>query len=187
MNAFKIFWSKIFIQINPLLAGVSSVASYLLFPEEGFKIWCHVIWFAALLDLLTKCFAIFSNSIRKEKSFRKGIYMAFKSKAFSSEIFYKKMIVKLLSYLVIQILVNLSLYIDALGTMNMAIASVIYGFIFLREFASNIENLIEAGADGLEPLLYWIRKKAENPLDDKCSCEKPKESDQKEKNDEKQD
>ena len=40
-----------------------------------------------------------------------------------------------------------------------AVATVVYSFLFFREFASNIENLIEAGADYLKPLLFWVRKR----------------------------
>ena len=39
------------------------------------------------------------------------------------------------------------------------VATVVYAFLFFREFSSNIENLIDAGADYLKPLLFWVKKK----------------------------
>lgn len=159
MYEFQRFWAKVFDTVNPFLASISAGITFLLFPEKAFETWSLVIWYATALDLITKCFAIFILSIRKEKSFVKGIYMAFKTREFNSDTFYHKTIVKIVSYLVIQILVGLSMRLPSIGTVNMVAATVIYNCVFWREFASNIENLIDAGADYLQPLLFWVKKK----------------------------
>jgi hypothetical protein len=167
MNVFQGFWGKVFNTVNPFFVSLSAAVTFLLFPEKAFEMWSIAIWTATALDLLTKNFAIFFNSIRKEKSIQKGIYMAIKTRTFSSDIFYHKTVVKVVSYLVIQILVGLSMRLSLIGTVNIVVATVIYNFVFWREFASNIENLIEAGADYLYPLLFWVKKKERESMDDK--------------------
>jgi hypothetical protein len=159
MNELLNFWEKVFNSVNPVFAVISAITTFLLFPDQSFVMWSIAIWTATALDLLTKNFAIFIVSIRKEKSLQKGVFMAFKTKAFSSDIFYHKTVVKVVSYLVIQILVGMSMRITLIGTVNMVIATIIYNFIFWREAASNIENLVDAGAGYLQPLLFWIKKK----------------------------
>ncbi|MCX7771719.1 MAG: hypothetical protein N2376_01225 [Clostridia bacterium] len=170
------FWDKVFKQVNPLFAGATSVISFLIFPTEAFIGWSMAIWIATLLDLLTKCFSIFSKCIRRYKSFTLGIFMAFKTKEFSSETFYRKTVVKVVSYLVIQILVGLSMRLALVGAVNMAVSTIIYNFVFWREAASNIENLIDAGADYLQPLLFWMKKKSSNALENEGTPEPGPES-----------
>ena len=106
---------------------------------------------AVALDLVTRWFAIFMKN--------GGIIASIKSKAFNSDTLFRRTALKVISYLVIQILAGLSFRVAPLVQANVIIAAIIYAFLFFREFASNIENLIDAGADELKPLLFWVKKK----------------------------
>ena len=72
---------------------------------------------------------------------------------------YEKTSIKIVSYLVIMILAGLSMRFVDIPYISNIVATVVYAFLFFREFASNIENLIDAGADYLKPLLFWVKKK----------------------------
>jgi len=167
VNGFYSFWSKVFNSVNPIFAAVSAAVTFLIFPDQCFVMWNIVIWTVTAIDLLTKIFSIFIKCIRKEKSIFKGVYMAFKTREFNSDTFFHKTVVKIVSYLTIQILVGLSMRISLIGVVNMAVAIIIYNFIFWREFASNIENLIDAGAEYLRTLLFWIKKRESDVFNEK--------------------
>jgi hypothetical protein len=77
---------------------------------------------------------------------------------------YKKTSVKIISYLVIQILAGLSMRLVDIPYVSNIVATVVYAFLFFREFSSNIENLIDAGADYLKPLLFWVKKQEKEVL-----------------------
>jgi uncharacterized protein YacL len=127
-----------------------------MFPEKSFAAWCAALWIAVILDLFTRWYAIFKKA--------GGIRKAIKSKAWNSRDMYAKTSIKIVSYLVIQILAGLSMRLFDIPYISNIVATVIYAFLFFREFASNIENLIEAGADYLKPLLFWVKKQEKEVL-----------------------
>lgn len=143
--------------VKPAVALFWAIISYLIFPDESFVAWCIALWVAMFLDVLTRWFAIFTKS--------GGIKKALKTKAWNSEAMYKKTGIKIVSYLVIQILAGLSMRLVAIPYISTAVANVIYAFLFFRELASNIENLIDAGAEGLEPILFWVKRKQEKAVE----------------------
>jgi hypothetical protein len=144
--------------VKPAVALIGACITYLIFPEESFIAWCIALWVAVVLDLFTRWFAIFIKS--------GGIRKAFRTKAWSSEAMFKKTSIKIFSYLVIQILAGLSMRLVAIPYVSNIVATVVYAFLFFREFTSNIENLIDAGAEYLKPLLFWVKKK-ENEIIEK--------------------
>lgn len=143
--------------VKPAVALISAVLCYLFFPEESFITWCIALWVAAGLDVLTRWFAIFIKA--------GGIKKALLTKAWNSEAMFKKTGIKIVSYLVIQLLAGLSMRMVTISYISTAVANVIYAFLFFRELASNIENLIDAGAEGLEPFLFWVKKKSKEALE----------------------
>ncbi|HHX13040.1 MAG TPA: hypothetical protein GX731_09465, partial [Clostridiales bacterium] len=66
--------------------------------------------------------------------------------------------VKIVSYLSVAILTGISYRLIYLKEVGIVFASYVYVAMFMREFQSNVENLIEAGAD-LRWLLLWSKKK----------------------------
>ena len=153
-------FEKVCDTVRPSIALLGAGITYVFFPEQSFVIWFIATWIAVVLDLFTKWFAIFANN--------GGIVNSIKTKAWNSDSMFHKTYIKIVAYLVLQILTGLSMRIG-MPHVNNAIATVVYSFIFFREFASNIENLIDAGADYLQPLLFWVKKKQDEviPNDDK--------------------
>lgn len=146
-------FEKVCDTVKPSVALLWAGITYILFPEQSFVIWFVATWAAVVLDIFTRWFAIFIKN--------GGVIKSIKTKAWNSDALYNKTAVKIVSYLVIQILTGLSMRIGT-AYINNAIATVVYSFLFFREFASNIENLIDAGADYLQPLLFWVKKKENN-------------------------
>jgi len=155
---FELF-EKIYNTVKPAIAILSAIITWLMFPEQSFVVWFIALWVAVVLDLFTRWFAIFVKS--------GGIVKAFKAKAWNSEAMFHKTSIKIVSYLVIQILAGLSMRFVSIPYISNIVATVVYSFLFFREFASNIENLIEAGADYLQPLLFWVKKKEKEALEEK--------------------
>jgi uncharacterized protein YacL len=149
-------FEKVHETVKPAIALFGAAITYLMFPEESFVAWCIALWVAVVLDLLTRWFAIFRKA--------GGVKKAFKTRAWSSQEMYKKTSVKIISYLVIQILAGLSIRLVEIPYISNIVATVVYSFLFFREFTSNIENLIDAGADYLKPLLFWMKKKERDVL-----------------------
>ncbi len=149
--------------VKPAVALCGACLSYVVLPDKSFIPWCIAVWIAVVLDLFTRWFAIFIKS--------GGIMKAFRTKAWSSEAMFHKTSIKIVSYLVIQILAGLSMRFVSIPYISNVVATVVYSFLFFREFASNIENLIDAGADYLRPLLFWVKKKEEGSLNNNESEE----------------
>lgn len=157
-------FNKVADTVRPAVALLGAIATWLMFPDQSFIVWCIATWTAVVLDLLTRWFAIFIKS--------GGIRKAFLSKAWNSEAMFHKTSIKIVAYLVIQILAGLSMRFVTIPYISNIVATVVYSFLFFREFASNIENLIDAGADYLQPLLFWVKKKEKEALDDENSIKK---------------
>lgn len=152
-------FEKVCDTVKPSIALLGAGITFALFPEQSFIIWFVATWVAVVFDLFTKWLAIFAT--------HGGISNSIKTKAWNSDSMFHKTYIKIVAYLVIQILTGLSMRIG-MPHVNNAIATVVYSFIFFREFASNIENLIEAGADYLWPLLFWVKKKQDEVIPKDC-------------------
>ena len=149
--------NKVWETVRPGFALCWAAISWLILPEKSFVVWCIALWVAVALDLLTRWYAIFKKA--------GGIRKAIKQKAWNSKEMYEKTSIKIISYLVIQILAGLSMRLVDIPYISNIVATVVYSFLFFREFASNIENLVEAGANYLQPLLFWVKKKKDEVLE----------------------
>jgi len=142
--------AKAFTGHKPLLAAILSAIGAILFPVPFYKWSFMAVMFAAALDILTRLYAIckkhngYANAVKMKKIFSKTLWKG-------SE-------VKIVSYLFIAVLTGLSYRVVFLEQVGIFIASFVYSVMFMREFQSNIENLIEAGAD-LDWLLLFSKKK----------------------------
>lgn len=154
-------FNKVLETVKPAIALLGACITYLIFPEESFIGWCIALWVAVVLDLLTRWYAIFKKA--------GGVKKALKTKVWSSQAMFEKTSIKIISYLVIQILAGLSMRLVDIPYISNIVATVVYAFLFFREFTSNIENLIDAGADYLQPLLFWMKKKEGKVLENEQS------------------
>ena len=142
--------TKSFEGAKPFFGFILSGLAYIVFPDSV-HMWALVaVLLASLMDIFTKSYSIcknnggYKNAIRIKKLFSKSLW--------------KGTEVKIVSYLSIAILTGLSYRVMYLEQMGVILASFVYSVMFMREFQSNIENLIEAGAD-LDWLLLFSKKK----------------------------
>lgn len=142
--------SKAFTGSKPYLAFIFSCVSYVIFPDEFHLYALVALLVASLMDIFTKSVSIcvknggYRNAIRVKELFSKTLW--------------KGTEIKIVSYLSIAILTGISYRMIYLKEVGIIFASFIYTVMFMREFQSNVENLIEAGAD-LDWLLLWSKKK----------------------------
>lgn len=142
--------NKAFDGLKPIWGFAFSCLFYVMFPDS-IHLWALVaVLLASVMDIFTKSYSIcknnggYRNAVRIKKLFSKQLW--------------KGTEVKIVSYLSISILTGLSYRVLFLKEAGIVLASFVYSVMFMREFQSNIENLIEAGAD-LDWLLLFSKKK----------------------------
>lgn len=141
---------KAFEGIKPYLAFAFTSITYIVFPDDVHKWALVAVLLASIMDIFTKSYSIcknnggYKNAIRVKKLFSKQLW--------------KGTEVKIVSYLSIAILTGLSYRVVYLDEMGIVLATFVYSVMFMREFQSNVENLVEAGAE-LDWLLLFSKKK----------------------------
>lgn len=158
MQELQQFVNKLWNDVSPVLAFIWAGICWVMFPDAAYIPAAIAVGGAVMLDLITKLYALARNN--------GGYYQAIRNKIILSDTLWRKTSIKLYAYLVIMILAGLSLRVNPLKQLGIAVATLIYAFMFIRETQSNFENLIEAGADNLRPLLFWLKKKEKKILDD---------------------
>lgn len=141
---------KAFAGAKPMVGALSGFLFYVCFPERAYLLALMAVLAAALADIATKSYSICKNN--------GGYRNAVKTKKLFSKQLWKGTEVKIVAYLTISILTGLSYRVIYLKEAGILLASFVYSVMFMREFQSNIENLIEAGAD-LQWLLLFSKKK----------------------------
>jgi hypothetical protein len=144
------YLGKAFTGKKPIIGAILGTMGYVLFPVPFYRMSFIAVLAAAGCDVLTKMYSLckqyngYKNAVKLKKIFSKTLW--------------KGTEVKIVSYLMISILTGLSYRVVYLEQLGIFIASFVYSVMFMREFQSNIENLIEAGAD-LHWLLLFSKKK----------------------------
>lgn len=141
---------KAFTGKKPIIGAVLGAMGTFLFPIPFYKTSFMAVMIAAVCDAFTKNYAIIKNN--------GGYKKCIETKKIFSKTLWKGTEVKFVSYLMIALLTGLSYRVVYLEQLGIFIASFVYSVMFMREFQSNIENLVEAGAD-LDWLLLFSRKK----------------------------
>jgi hypothetical protein len=157
------FIQKLSDTVNPYLAIVWAGICWTMFPDAAYVPAAIAVGAAVILDLVTKLYSLAANN--------GGYIVATREKIILSDTLWKKTRTKLFAYVVVMILAGLSIRVAPLEKVGIFMATIIYAIIFVRECQSNVENLIEAGAEGLRPFLFWLKKK------EKSICEMNKEED----------
>jgi hypothetical protein len=122
-----------------------------LFPDAAHIPGAIAVGIAFLLDIFTKLYSLAKIS--------GGYIKAIEKKIILSDTLWKKTSIKIYSYFIILILAGLSARVTPLEIVGIGFATFAYAVIFIRETQSNLENLIEAGADWLKPFLLWSKRK----------------------------
>lgn len=141
---------KAFTGIKPVAGALIGFFTYVCFPDRAYLLALTAVLAASFCDIITKCYSI----IKKYGGFRTSI----EQKKLFSKSMWKGSEVKIVSYLTIAILTGLAYRVIYLKEAGIILGSFVYSVMFMREFQSNIENLIEAGAD-LHWLLLFSKKK----------------------------
>lgn len=142
--------SKAFTGTKPFWGAIFGFAGYILFPVPFYRASFLAVMAASFCDILTKIYML----CKKYDGFKNAV----KLKMIFSKTLWKGTEVKIVSYLFVSVLTGLSnrvVYLEGLGIL---IASFVYSVMFMREFQSNVENLMDAGAD-LGWLLLFSKKK----------------------------
>lgn len=144
------YLEKAFSGTKPIWGALFGFVGSVLFPVPFYRMSFIAVLAAAGCDVLTKMYSLckqydgYKNAVKLKKIFSKTLW--------------KGTEVKIVSYLMISILTGLSYRVVYLEQLGIFIASFVYSVMFMREFQSNVENLIEAGAD-LHWLLLFSKKK----------------------------
>lgn len=141
---------KAFSGLKPVLGAIAGFACYVCFPDRAYMLALMAVLAAAMADIFTKSYSI----VKRNGGYKKAV----ESGKLFSKTLWKGTEVKIVSYLTIAILTGLSYRVIYLKEAGIMLGSFVYSVMFMREFQSNIENLIEAGAD-LHWLLLFSRKK----------------------------
>lgn len=158
MSEMQHFAGKLWDNVNPALVFIWACTCWVIFPDAAYIPAAIAVGIAVILDLITKLYALATNN--------GGYIEATRRKVIMSDTLWRKTRVKLFAYLVVMILAGLSIRVAPLQKAGIFLATIIYAVIFIRESQSILENLIEAGADGLRPLLFWLKKKEKSILED---------------------
>lgn len=146
-------------KVEGALVIIWTAINYVLFPDKAFVSAALSVAGAMIMDIITKYYAL----SKPYKSFWK----AFKAKVINSNTFFEGTKKKLISFLVLMILCGL--LVRALPFRDVAVffGTLVYSIMFVREFQSCIENLIDAGHTELNWLISILKKK-EKDLIDQC-------------------
>ena len=151
-------FKKAFETVKPAVALLWAGVQWIIFPTQSFIVMFTCVWIAAILDLFTRWRVIFKKN--------GGILNSIQTRAWNSETMFERTKTKIIAYLVVQILAGSSMRFVDIPYVSNAVATVVYSFLFFREASSNVENLIESGADYLQPLLFWMKKKEKKALEE---------------------
>ena len=163
MSDFLRYFEKSFSGIKPIIAWILTALGCILFPNEIYLFAVMAVTGAALLDIVTKWWSI----CRLNGGYIKSV----ESHKLQSRTLWDGTKVKIFSYLIVMILTGLSYRVVFLEQAGIFIASFVYMVLFIREFQSNVENLIAGGAK-LQWLLLFTKRK-ENDLMRPYETEQP--------------
>lgn len=141
---------KAFTGLKPFIGAVIAGLCYICFPDRAYFLSLMAVLAAAGMDIVTKSYSIivqcggYKKAVQCKKLFSKTLWEGTRR--------------KIISYTSIAILTGLSYRVIYLKEAGIVLGSFVYSVMFMREFQSNIENLVEAGAD-LHWLLLFAKKK----------------------------
>jgi phage-related holin len=160
MNEISNYLQKIFTSLEPKVIAswtiVWGIVSYLAFPEASYQTAATAVLVMIVLDIITKYYALARAN--------NGLFNAFKVGAISSNSFFKGSAKKLVTFMILAIMAGLSYRVQPIGGVSLVMASVVYSIMFLRECQSILENLRDAGHDGLEWFLIFLKRKEKKIL-----------------------
>lgn len=138
-----------FAQVGGIILGI---LTYLVEPTAAF----YALWIAVAMDLVTR---IAAQSVKHG-----GLIEATRKCQVSSRKMFHGTAIKITSYFFMLVIANQSKYIVEIEAVPIIFSTIIYSILFLVEVHSIIENLIDAGAEDLRPLLLRFQKEKEKAI-----------------------
>lgn len=132
-------------RLSKALAIAWTVLCYLLEPDAAFI----AVMVLVALDFMTKLTAL---SVRDG-----GLLGAVKKGNISSKSAFTGTCVKLVAYFSMGVLAVQVRYVVLSETAAILSKTVVYGFLFMVEAISILENIVEAGLDNLRPVLNRLK------------------------------
>ena len=133
------YLQKVFDTVKPAYAVFIGMVMYALFPEDAYIPAFYAVIVVMVLDILTKYYCVAHNN--------NGLICCLKTGKLRSDTLWRGTSRKIMDYLIIFIMVGLSYRVAPVAGVIVFLGTVVYGFIFLRECQSILENLEEAGHD----------------------------------------
>lgn|GEM_PF-3480163 len=127
--------------------------TYLVEPTAAF----YALWVAVFLDLITKVVALAAKN--------DGLIAATRMRVINSHTMFYRTFIKVLAYFTMTVLAHQSKAIVEIEAVPIIFSTIIYSILFLVEVYSIIENLIEAGAEDLRPLLLRFQKEKQKAIE----------------------
>lgn len=144
---------------NHILVAVSAAGAFIyrfFFPEQQYLCGAAAVLGVMILDLLTKLFAL----SRKGGGLKKACI----DHIINSHSFGKGTMDKLVTFGILMIICGLAYRLTVIASVASWFTQVVFTLMFLRDVLSIIENLIDAGVQGLMPFKKLVSKK----IDDYC-------------------
>jgi phage-related holin len=144
-------------ETNPVLSICFGALLYMLFPEQSFFTAACAVMILAVVDVITKYYAISAQD--------GGFIKALKDKQINSDSMWRGTSKKLITYLVLFLMAGLSYRITPIAIVSNVISTIVYSMLFFRECQSILENLRDAGSD-VGWLISVVSKKQKKILED---------------------
>lgn len=155
---------------NDVIVGLGAVWAWIvtfLFPTPTFTTAAGAVLILMGLDLLTKIFAL----SKQNGGFRKAV----RCRKIASNKFAKGTIDKLLIFGIMLVVSGCAYNLIIIKDIAIWFTQAVYTIMFLRDVLSIIENLNDAGVQGLGLFKHVVKKK----LDDYCDTDKEEDSNDK--------
>lgn len=133
-------------KLSKTIAIAWTVFCYLVEPDAAFM----SVMVLVALDFITKLTAISVNG--------GGVIGAVKTGHISSKAAFTGTCVKLIAYFSLGVLAVQVRYVALSETAAILSKTVVYGFLFMVEAISILENVVEAGLDNLTPVLNRLKE-----------------------------
>jgi phage-related holin len=157
MNEVLRYFNKVYTAVDPLLASAVVLVQIVLFPNTAYMTSALALFVACLLDSASKYYAISVKS--------GGFLQAIATRQITSSKLWAGLSKKLFGYLIMILLCSLFFRINEFEMLANAINTMIYSLMFLREVQSIVENMIDAGHKEYDWLLFLIKRKKQEILE----------------------
>ena len=142
---------------NDVIVAIGSIWAWLmtfLFPTATIKTAAGAVMIIMCLDLVTKFFAIAKQS--------GGIIAAFRKRCITSKKFAKGTLDKLIIFGVMLIISGCAYNLLVVEELAVWFSQMVFTLMFLRDVISIIENLNDAGIQGLGLFKKMVKKKLDD-------------------------